>query len=57
MVITKKRITLLLNWYANPYHAPIFVAKELGFYEQEGTNNAFVPKAPFSEVAPIVRCI
>ena len=26
--------TLLLNWTANPYHTPIFVAKAKGFYEE-----------------------
>lgn len=35
------RTTLLLNWYANPYHTPIFVAEQLGFYSQEHINLPF----------------
>ena len=32
VIIEIYRVTLLLNWYANPYHTPIFVAQQLGFY-------------------------
>ena len=35
MSACKTRTTLLLNWYANPYHTPIFVAKELGHSSTE----------------------
>ena len=28
------KTTLMLNWYANPYHTPIFVAKEKGWLEE-----------------------
>ena len=30
-----KKTTFLLNWYANPYHTPIFVAKEKGWFLEE----------------------
>lgn len=48
------RTTLLLNWYANPYHAPIFLAKSLGFYEYEGLNLAILEPTDPSDVTEIV---
>lgn len=50
----KTRTTLLLNWYANPYHAPIFVAKALGFYQQENINLAILEPTDPSDVTEIV---
>ena len=49
------RIPFLLNWNANPYHAPIFVAKELGYFEQEGDINLAIlePTDP-SDVTELV---
>jgi pyrimidine precursor biosynthesis enzyme len=49
------RIPFLLNWYANPYHAPIFVAKEMGYFEQEGDINLAIlePTDP-SDVTELV---
>lgn len=34
MSALKSRVSFLLNWYTNPYHAPIVVAQQLGFYAQ-----------------------
>jgi putative hydroxymethylpyrimidine transport system substrate-binding protein len=31
-----KTLTVLLDWYANPDHAPLFVAQEFGFFKQNG---------------------
>jgi ABC-type nitrate/sulfonate/bicarbonate transport system substrate-binding protein len=50
----KTRTTLLLNWYANPYHTPIFVAKALGFYDQEGIKLAILETTDPSDVTEIV---
>lgn len=36
--MNKKSTTLLLNWHAYPFHAPLFVAKALNFYEDVGIN-------------------
>ena len=49
------RIPFLLNWYANPYHAPIFVAKEMDYFEQEGDINLAIlePTDP-SDVTELV---
>lgn len=48
------RTTLLLNWYANPYHTPMFVAKALGFYEEEGIHLAILEPTDPSDVTEIV---
>jgi ABC-type nitrate/sulfonate/bicarbonate transport system substrate-binding protein len=51
---TTTRVPFLLNWYANPYHAPIFVAKELGYFEQEGINLAVLEPTDPSDVTELV---
>ncbi len=48
------RTTLLLNWYANPYHTPIFVAEQLGFYSQENIKLAILEPADPSDVTELV---
>lgn len=50
----KSRVTLLLNWYTNPYHAPIFVAQQLGFYLQEDIKLAILEPADPSDVTELV---
>lgn len=54
MSACKTRTTLLLNWYANPYHVPIFVGKALGFYEDEGIELALLEPNDPSDVTEIV---
>lgn len=49
----KMRTTLLLNWYANPYHTPIFVAKALGYYADEGISLAIMGATDPSDVTEI----
>lgn len=51
---SKSRTTLLLNWYANPYHTPIFAAKTLGYYEEEGIKLAILETTDPSDVTEIV---
>lgn len=48
------RTTLLLNWYANPYHTPIFVAQALGFYQENDIKLAIVEPIDPSDVTEIV---
>jgi ABC-type nitrate/sulfonate/bicarbonate transport system substrate-binding protein len=50
----KKRTTLLLNWYANPYHTPIFVAKALGYYSDVDILLAILETTDPSDVTEIV---
>src|SRR3979411_1685190 len=32
----KEKVVLMLNWYLYSEHAPFFLGKERGFYDQEG---------------------
>jgi ABC-type nitrate/sulfonate/bicarbonate transport system substrate-binding protein len=54
MSTLSSRTTLLLNWYANPYHTPIFVAQALGYYEKEGIKLAILEPTDPSDVTEIV---
>jgi ABC-type nitrate/sulfonate/bicarbonate transport system substrate-binding protein len=54
MIPLKSRVTLLLNWYANPYHTPVFVAEQLGFYAQEHITLAILEPADPSDVTELV---
>ena len=48
------RLSLLLNWYANPYHTPIFMANYLGFYEEEGLSPAIMETTDPSDVTDLI---
>jgi len=50
----KSRVTLLLNWYTNPYHTPIIVAQQLEYYLQEGLKLAILEPADPSDVTELV---
>lgn len=54
MTVTLPRTTILLNWYANPYHSPIYVAHSLGYYEEEGIKLAILEPNDPSDVTEIV---
>lgn len=54
MSVLKSRVSLLLNWYTNPYHAPIMVAQQLGFYAQEGIKLAILEPNDPSDVTELV---
>jgi len=53
-ILPKTRTTLLLNWATNPYHAPILVAQELGFFEREGLKMAILEPRDPSDVTELV---
>ncbi len=48
------RVSFLLNWYLNPYHAPIVVAKEMGFYKESGIDLALLEPTDPSDVTEII---
>lgn len=37
------RLTVLLEWFVNPDHAPLIVARELGLFEKAGLKVEFLP--------------
>jgi len=42
---TDKPLTLILDWFVNPNHAPLFVAEQEGFFKQQGLTIKFVAPA------------
>lgn len=54
MLALKSRVSLLLNWYTNPYHAPIIVAQQLGFYAQEDIKLAILEPNDPNDVTELV---
>jgi|GEM_PF-750860 len=53
-MIATPRLSLLLNWYANPYHTPIFMAHHLGFYKEEGLSPAIMETTDPSDVTDLI---
>lgn len=41
----QETLTLLLEWYVNPDHAPIVLAEQLGYFSDEGLDVEIVPPA------------
>ena len=35
-IAEEKKITLMLDWFVNPNHGPIVIAKERGYFKQQG---------------------
>ena len=42
---SKDKITLLLDWFINPDHAPIIIAQQKGFFSDEGLNVSIIAPA------------
>lgn len=53
-MIATPRLSLLLNWYANPYHTPVFMAHHLGFYKEEGLAPAIMETTDPSDVTDLI---
>ena len=37
-----EKVTVLLDWFINPDHAPLFVAPEKGFFKERGLDVKFI---------------
>jgi putative hydroxymethylpyrimidine transport system substrate-binding protein len=55
MARANDKLTVLLDWFVNPDHAPLFVAQYIGAYQKEGLDVRFIapadPSTPPREVA------
>ena len=40
-----QKLTIILDWFVNPDHAPLFVAQQQGFYRDENLNVEFITPA------------
>lgn len=47
-------INLMLDWFVNPDHAPLFVAKELGYFRQEGLEVNFITPSDPADPAKLL---
>jgi ABC-type nitrate/sulfonate/bicarbonate transport system substrate-binding protein len=54
MTYQTAKTTFLLNWYANPYHTPLFVAKEKGWLLEENVDIAILETTNPSDVTEVV---
>jgi putative hydroxymethylpyrimidine transport system substrate-binding protein len=45
----QKPLIVVLDWFINPNHAPLFVAKQEGFFAQQGIKVKFISPADTSE--------
>src|SRR5690606_20104721 len=41
--LAQDKLTVLLEWFVNPDHAPLIVAQQLGFFEKAGLEVEFIP--------------
>jgi putative hydroxymethylpyrimidine transport system substrate-binding protein len=48
------KITLVLDWFPNPDHAPLFVAEQQGFFKQQNLIVELLPPADPSDPAKLV---
>jgi putative hydroxymethylpyrimidine transport system substrate-binding protein len=47
---TLKPLTVILDWFVNPQHAPLIITQEKGFFKQHGLNVRII--APADPVDP-----
>ena len=50
-----QKLTVILDWFINPDHAPLFVAQQQGYYKQQGLDVTFVAPADPADPAVIAR--
>ncbi|EKD71110.1 MAG: hypothetical protein ACD_46C00269G0002 [uncultured bacterium] len=51
---TTKKLTVILDWFPNPDHAPLIVAKEKGFFKEQGLEVELIGPADPSDPPKLV---
>lgn len=49
-----EQLTIVLDWFVNPDHAPIFVAQEQGYFKAQGLDVNIIPPADPSDPTKLV---
>lgn len=52
--LAETKMTVLLDWFVNPDHAPLIVAKEKGYFKEQGLDVTFVAPANPNDPPKIV---
>jgi len=52
--MAQTRMTVLLDWFLNPDHAPLIVAKEKGYFKEQGLDVTFIAPANPNDPPKIV---
>jgi len=47
-------LTVMLDWFINPDHAPLFVAEQQGYFKQYGLDVTFIPPADPTDTVKLV---
>lgn len=50
--LANEPLTLVLDWYINPDHAPIMVAEQIGAFKAQGLDVKIVPPVGSGAAAP-----
>src|SRR5689334_8253966 len=53
-VFASEKTTVLLDWFINPSHAPIFVAKEKGFFKEQNLDVEIIGPADPSDPPKLI---
>lgn len=49
-----EKLSVMLEWFVNPDHAPLIIAKEMGYFEEMGLNVELIPPADPSSVPRLI---
>src|SRR5690606_20743182 len=49
-----EKLTIMLEWFVNPDHAPLIVAKEMGYFQEVGLDVELIPPADPSSVPKLI---
>ncbi|MGB6976803.1 MAG: ABC transporter substrate-binding protein [Gammaproteobacteria bacterium] len=49
-----EKVTVILDWFVNPDHAPLFVAQEQGYYRAQGLDVKFITPANPTDAVKLV---
>ncbi|CAI5756247.1 unnamed protein product [Candida verbasci] len=52
--MTTQKITFLLNWETTPYHIPIYVAQQRGYFKEQGLDIAILEPSNPSDVTELI---
>jgi len=52
--LANEKLTLVLDWYINPDHAPIVVAEQIGAFKEAGLDVKIVPPSDPALPPPLV---